>query len=237
MNPRTGGFTLLEMIISMIIVSLIVLMIYSSYSMVVGTWDRSQEQIADFRLDVAGDRLLVKDWEAMRPYAFTVPGGSHRFLHGSPTRFAYVTRHGLGGVRRIDGGLFFTLLMIEPHGDGVGLFCYKTDLPELELFELVRLYGADGEGPRAMPLEADLRERSILLKEADAASFSYAAVSAGSGSDLDRYGEPLPLPLERWNGAQPPARVRFMALVGDDVEFLDGFLRREAGFGGGRGGP
>ena len=48
----THGFTLLEMIVSMVIVSVIVLAVYTAYSTVTRTWSASQEQTARFRLDV-----------------------------------------------------------------------------------------------------------------------------------------------------------------------------------------
>lgn len=231
MRGGERGFTLLEMIISMLIVGAIVLMVYSSYSTVVRTWERHQEQIAELRLEMVGDRLLTEDWEQMGSYAFSVQGESYRFLHGSPTRMAYVTRHGLGGVRNIDGRLFFTLLMIEPQDKGVGLYCYKTDVPELELFELVRLYQTEGEGFRAIALEAGLQERAILLKEVEDAFFSYDFALARSGDFDDEVGELRPLPLSEWKDSKPPRRIRLMALRDETVLALDGAPRTQAHFG------
>ena len=231
MRSGEAGFTLLEMIISMLIVGAIVLMIYTSYSMVVRTWERHQGQIAENRLDMVGDRLLTRDWEQMETYAFTARGEGHIFLHGSPTRLAYVTRHGLGGVRSIDGRLFFTLLMIEPLGEGVGLYCYKTDVPELELFELVRLYGVEGLRGRAVRLEAEILDKAILLKEARDAFFSYDFAAYRPPDPRIRDDSPVPLPLERWTDSSPPRRIRLMTLLDGAEQALDGTPRTQAHFG------
>lgn len=231
MSGDQRGFTLLEMIISMLMVGAIVLMIYSSYSMVVRTWDRHQEQIAELRLEMVGDRLLTEDWEQMGSYAFSVQGEGFQFLYGSPTRMAYVTRHGLGGVRNVDGRLFFTLLMIEPKDDGVALYCYKSDVPELELFELVRLYQTAGEGRRAAPLEAGLMERAILLKEGDEAFFSYDFALGRPGEFDDEDDVVLPLPVPMWRDSKPPRRIRLMTLRDEEFLVLDGAPRTQAHFG------
>lgn len=231
MRAGEKGFTLLEMIISMLIVSAVVLMVYSSYSMVVRTWDRQQEQIAEARLEMVADRLLTRDWEQMNGYAFSVQGRRLDFLYGSPTRLAYMTRHGLGGVRSIDGRLFFTLLLIEPRDEGVGVYCYKTDVPGLDLFELVSLYRTEGEGLRAAPIEADLLQEAVLLKEADDAFFSYDFARARPEEFEDDETRPVPLPVEQWRDAKPPRRIRLMTRHDEDVLTLDGAPRAEAHFG------
>ena len=91
----THGFTLLEMIVSMVIVSVIVLAVYTAYSTVTRTWSASQEQTARFRLEAVSTRLLVEDWKALRSYTFSTERGVYPFLFGSADRLAYVTTHGL----------------------------------------------------------------------------------------------------------------------------------------------
>ena len=219
MKPADQGFTLLEMIISMLIVSAIVLLIYSSYSTVVRTWERNQAQIADVRFEAIGDRLVVNDWRQMTAFDFVNTKGSFHFLFGSPTRFAYATKHGLGGRRSIDGRLFFALLMIEPLGEGVGVYSYKTDVPESELADLVVSYLAS-EG--AASLEARFFQDAILLKEADEAEFSYDSRN-DTETENDADTEPESgLRFTEWRKQALPARVRLTLWRNETFVILEG---------------
>ena len=86
----THGFTLLEMIVSMVIVSVIVLAVYTAYSTVTRTWSASQEQTARFRLEAVSTRLLVEDWKALRSYTFSTERGVYPFLFRNADQLAYV---------------------------------------------------------------------------------------------------------------------------------------------------
>ncbi len=230
MRGKAAGFTLLEMVISMLIVSAIVLLIYSSYSTVVRTWERNQELADDFRLEALGDRLLVQDWKQMQAYGYTTGKGAFHFLFGSPTRLAYATRHGLGGRRSIDGRLFFSLLMIEPRDEGVGVYCYKADIPELEMIDLVSAYLTSGE-TGAAALEGRFLEKAILLKEADEAEFSFDSGThrqLADGTDENSTDE---LPFSEWRGAKLPARVRLSLWRNETAWVLEGGPQAEPGFG------
>lgn len=220
------GFTLLEMIVSMVIVSGIVLAVYTAYSTVVRTWETSQEQAAEFRLEAIGTRLLVEDWKTLATYTFSTERGKYLFFFGSPNRLAYVTTHGLGAHRAVRGGLFFTMLFIVPTENGVGLFCYKTDLPEVELSDLVRLYRAGGQDASVRGLEEFLLDSSRLLKEADEAAFSFD-VAAGNETALPAEESVLPpqelelLPRSEWSGLELPRRVRLSLRRGEEFGFIE----------------
>lgn len=220
------GFTLLEMIVSMLIVSGIVLAVYTAYSTVVRTWEASQEQAAQFRLDAIGTRLLAEDWKSLVAYTFSTERGTYPFFFGSADRLAYVTTHGLGAHRAVRGGLFFTMLFIAPTENGVGLFCYKTDLPEVELSDLVRLYQAGGQDAAVRGLEHFLLDRARLLKDVDEAAFSFDAV-AGNETALPIEESVLPpqdldlLPRQEWSGQELPRRVRLSLRRGEEFGFIE----------------
>jgi prepilin-type N-terminal cleavage/methylation domain-containing protein len=223
------GFTLLEVIIAMVVVGAVVLMIFVSHSTVVQVWKKNHAEAAVFRLEVVGDRLLREDWKHMVPYAFSTQRGTYPLLHGSPTRLGYVTTHGLGARRESGGGLFFTLLLLEPEGEGMGLYCYKTDIPEHRLTELFRLYAAGAQDPAVRSIEAEILDEAILLKEFDAAAFSFD-VKEGSAAHYnasEEASEPMLLPLERWQGKEPPRRVRVDMRRGRVFAWVEETLPRE----------
>lgn len=224
MKTREGGFTLLEVIISMLLVGAVVLLIFVSHSMIVRVWQDNQAEASVLRLEVVGDRLLRKDWEQMVPYTFSTQRGTYPFLHGTPTRFCYVTTHRLGAKRQSGGGLFFTVLMLEPLEGGMGLYCYKTDIPEAGLAELLRLYAAGTTDPG---IEADLLDKAVLLKECDAAVFSYDRGNGAGKGDAGADNTPAPLPLEVWTAGKPPARVRLDVRRGEDFAWVEAVRPRE----------
>lgn len=226
---REGGFTLLEVIIAMLLVSAVVAMIFVSHSTVVQVWKKNHAEAAVFRLEVVGDRLLREDWKNMVPYTFSTQRGSYPFLFGTPTRLGYVTTHRLGARRESGGGLFFTLLLLEPEGKGMGLYCYKTDIPEHRLAELFRLYAIGAQDQAVRAIEAELLGEAILLKECDAAVFSFddkegVAVRYATPGELPGR---EPLPLETWQGGEPPRRVRIDMRRGEELLWLEQTLPRE----------
>lgn len=225
---QARGFTLLEMIISMLIISAIVLMIYTSYSLVVRTWNKNQEQTADFRLEVIGDRLLVEDWKHIVPYTYGTERGEYAFLTGSPTHLAYATTHRLGGQQGLGGGIYFTLLLLKPAEGGVNLYCYKVDWPDQDLMHLVQLYQSGGKDPQIGPLETEFMDQSLVLKKVDEAVFSFDIKSANQTQSLtlvEESGQELEiLPLDTWQGLDAPGRIRLSWRVGDWLTWVEGQL-------------
>lgn len=233
MNTRqASGFTLLEMIISMLIVSAIVLMIYTSFSTVVRTWKKNQAQAAEFRLETIGDRLLQHDWRNLVPYTFSTERGTYKFLYGSHDRLAYVTTHRLGSLRKSGGGLHFTLLLLVEDARAIRLLCYKTDAPEHDLMDLVRLYQSGNNDPEIEDLEAEFMDKALLLKTMDEAEFSFDTKSANEAASnatddlIDEIVEELELlPLEKWQGLLMPKRIRLSLRRGDAFDWLESDVR------------
>lgn len=215
----------MEMIISMLIISAIVLMIYTSYSMVVRTWKKNHAQSAEFRLEIVGDRLLHEDWRNIVPYTYGTERGAYSFLYGKEDRLSYVTTHRLGARRRIGGGLFFTLLLIAPAEEGMSLYCYKTDIPEPDLMQLVRLYQSGDNDPQIARLEAALLENAVLLKSVDEAMFSFDTKSANetatNATDEEADDELSLLSMDAWHAADMPKRIRISLRRGEVLTWLE----------------
>ena len=126
-EQNSEGFTLLEMVISMTILSMVVLMIYFSFSVGVDLWRKKQESDNPLqRLELAL-RLLSKDLESVVDYTCQWEKGTTYFFAGSQSCLFYVTRNGLGAVAREDKALFFTCLYLKSGPDGdMELFVSKT---------------------------------------------------------------------------------------------------------------
>lgn len=225
---KIRGFTLLEMIISMLIISAIVLMIYVSYSLVVRTWKKNQEQTADFRLEVIGDRLLMEDWKYIVPYNYGTERGQYTFLSGSPTHLIYATTHRLGARLSLGGGMYFTLLLLKPADDGVNLYCYKVDWPDQDLMLLAQLYQSGSRDPQINALEAGFMDQSLILKSVDEAIFSFDTKSANQTQALAKAELAIHdldlLPLEIWQGQEAPRRIRLSWRDEDWSTWVEGEL-------------
>jgi prepilin-type N-terminal cleavage/methylation domain-containing protein len=113
---REGGFTLLEVIIAMLLVSVVVVMIFVSHSTVVQVWKKNHAEAEVFRLEVVGDRLLREDWKNIVPYSFSTQRGTYPLLFGTPTRLGYVTTHRLGARRESGGDSSSPSCCLNPRG-------------------------------------------------------------------------------------------------------------------------
>lgn len=232
MRERSAGFTLLEMIIAMLIISAIVLMVYTSYSTVVQTWKRNHARAAEFRLEKVGDRLLREDWKNIVPYTFGTERGAYSFMYGASDRVAYATTHRLGAHRRFGGGIYFSLLLLRQSDDGLDLYCYKTDVPEPDLMLLVRLYQSGDNDPRIRMLEEMFTEQALWLKTVDEAVFSFDTKSASetdSVADTEDVDDDLQvLPLDKWQALKAPVRIRLSLRKGSDLGWLESELSMAA---------
>lgn len=228
MRERSAGFTLLEMIIAMLIISAIVLMVYTSYSTVVQTWKRNHARAAEFRLEKVGDRLLREDWKNIVPYTFGTERGAYSFMYGASDRVAYATTHRLGAHRRFGGGIYFSLLLLRQSDDGLDLYCYKTDAPEPDLMLLVRLYQSGDNDPRIRMLEEMFTEQALWLKTVDEAVFSFDTESASetdSVVDTEDVDDDLQvLPLDKWQALEAPRRIRLSLRLGTGYSWLESEL-------------
>jgi hypothetical protein len=111
----------------------------------------------------------------------------------------------------------------------MSLYCYKTDIPEHRLSELFRLYAVGAQDQAIQAIEGELLREAILLKECDAAVFSFdnkegVPVRYGTPGELPG---PALLPLDTWKGTEPPRRVRIDMRRGEELLWLEQALPRE----------
>lgn len=172
------GFTLLELIVGLTITSLILLVLYSAFSTGARVWERQGEGTEDVIREETMVRLLHSDFTGMRPFNMLWERGRLFFFAGSSKAIYYVTSNGLGANHRDGNRLFFTCLFLaENENGGMGLFLYKSGVPEPGLIRAVHDHHNLGEGMRAMYSPPEwLRENAVrIVGEMESARFSFAA--------------------------------------------------------------
>ena len=126
-TEASSGFTLLELIISLTITAMVVVVVYSAFSLGVRVWERQGQESDAVKRDEIMFRLLDRDVADMAPYVMLLDGASLSLTAGGPTAFFYVTRNGFGALRRQDRALFFTCLFVAEDDDkDLALYLYKV---------------------------------------------------------------------------------------------------------------
>ena len=173
-----AGFTLLEMIISLTILCLVVLTVYTAFSLGVDVWRRMEEgeKSAAQRKAIAL-RLLHGDFSNLRPYTWNSEKGRILFFAGGPKSVFYVTTNGLGATNRRGKALFFTCLFVHAsaEGEGSAVYVYKSGLPGPNLAELLRDFRAGGDLQRTnfVPPAFILEHSVQVIKNVHDAQFGY----------------------------------------------------------------
>ncbi|MFO7803236.1 MAG: prepilin-type N-terminal cleavage/methylation domain-containing protein [Desulfovermiculus sp.] len=172
-----SGFTLLEMIISLTILSLVVLTVYVAFSLGVDVWKGMDKEKSAAERKAMTLRLLQEDLARIRPYTWNSEKGDVLFFAGGPTSVFYVTTHGLGAKNRSGKALFFTCLYVHsaPEGEGNSLYVYKSGLPKPEIMEAVRDFRAGTEMERTnyVPPGFITEEGVPVLHNVQGAQFGY----------------------------------------------------------------
>lgn len=179
-NPRPAGFTLLELIISMTIISMVVLVIYSAFAMGSRVWERQGRDTELQRREEVLLRLLLDDVAGLVPYTTLWEGRETFFMAGGPGTLFYVTRNGFGSRRRGDAALFFGCLYLDEDDQGdLGVYLLKMPEPDPDLLRALRGFAALGEGARERYTLPDTLARDAvrILSGLGEAAFSYAAES------------------------------------------------------------
>ncbi len=172
-----SGFTLLEMIISLTILSLVVLTVYIAFSLGVDVWKGMEKEKSAAERKAITLRMLQEDWARIRPYTWNSEKGDVMFFAGGPKSVFYVTTHGLGAKNRSGKSLFFTCLYVHsaPEGEGSSLYVYKSGLPGPEILEAVREFRTGTEMGRAnfVPPSFITEESVPVLHNVQDAQFGY----------------------------------------------------------------
>lgn len=228
-NKAVSGFTLLELIISLTITTLVVLVIYTAFSMGVRVWERQGRISEEPRRAEVMLRLLDRDFAELTTYTTLWEGQSLSFFAGGPRTMFYVTRNGFGALRRQDKALFFTCLYVDAdENDALGLYVYKVPEPGPELLREVRGFLAMNPTMRSMYTPAGfIQEKAVRIAD----GFSILEFSFTKDRFLPFAGPPDDVPrqqllsatgsaldLEEWVESGLPGQIQLLIERDDDDE-------------------
>ncbi|MGM0760868.1 MAG: PulJ/GspJ family protein [Thermodesulfobacteriota bacterium] len=220
-----AGFTLLEMIISLTVMSLVVLTLYMAFSLGVDVWKKMEEdQKSKTQRKAIALRLLQNDFRSLCLYTFNSEKGEFLFFAGGPQCVFYVTTNGLGAAHRLDKALFFACLYVHtaPNGQGNSLYVYKSGVPGPELLRALRDFQAGTEIERSsyVPPAFILQESVQVINNVHDAQFGYQrqAYPLFSGVKTEvqevqsqQKDEGKVLAKTHWVDSELPAQISFRA--------------------------
>ncbi len=173
------GFTLLELIISMTIVSMLVLVLYYAFSVGIRAWEpRDEPGEQSMRLEAAV-RLVEEDFRQVVSYSMFWEKGEILLFAGSPNSVFYVTKNGLGATSGAKAGLFFASLWLEncPDSDRECLFLAKQPYPARHFIEEVEIFKERNEFQRKnhVPTALLSQDKILVLEGIEEAAFSFSS--------------------------------------------------------------
>lgn len=224
MAGKQQGFTLMEVIISMTIMSMVVMVLYSAFSTGLMTWRDQDEASADFERITVLSRLFYQDMLKLVPYTANWEKGSDFFFAGGNRTIFYATANGLGAHSRVAGGIYFACMFFAPcdgdkpkrrvleDGETAGIFLCKMDRPWTKLVEDLHEFSTASEDAMEefVPSE-EIMEKSVLLaKGLGNPGFSFSAENTAMTKDgYEEYVEDgFALSDERWVQEVFPTRVQ-----------------------------
>lgn len=174
---RSSGFTLLELIVSLNIISLIMLVLYHSFSMGVSVWERKASRAEDSFLLESALRLVSDDLDSVVSYTMNWEEGSLLFFAGGPETIFYVTTNAAGASVSPGSGLFFSCLYIDdcPEGMDQCLFLTKSGLPDPHLIQELASFRnmSDFQKENFTLQDNELSPGILLLRSIEDPSFFY----------------------------------------------------------------
>lgn len=228
LSNHSQGFTLLELIVSMTIISMVVLVLYFAFSTGVRSWDSDVvhgEQ--EMRLE-AVLRLMEDDLGHAVPYNMNWQKGPVSLFAGGPRTMFYVTGNGTGAFSGAGAGLFFSILYVDDCPDETldCLFVYKSFRPSPEYISSADQFRTASEFQREnFSPDTEIAEKSLLvLKGLEGMNFSYSserfAAFAGTNSDgASQLMDDNQLDEEFWVSDELPGQVR-IDFSFDDRDFF-----------------
>ena len=111
------GFTLLELLVSMTVVSLLMTTILFAWRITASAWQKAETHLRVSRTVLESDRLLMEQMSSLAPYqAIIETSGPEWFFQGEPESLRFVSRYSLQG--RASSGLYRVEYQIVEQGDG-----------------------------------------------------------------------------------------------------------------------
>ncbi len=222
---RIPGFTLLELIISMTIVSMVVLVLYSAFSIGVRTWDSQDDPEQEVMRLEAVVRLLEEDFRQIVPYNMFWEKGEISLFAGGRQSVFYVTENGLGSASGAGAGLYFACLYLDqcPDDPGKCLFLTKKPYPSMAFVDQVNFFKGLGQFQRRdyIPGTQITEDKILLVEGLSEARFSFSSRQyipfGGTPHDLpdDHRIRDDQLEEDHWTTRELPAQIRFDFVVQD----------------------
>lgn len=214
------GFTLMELMVSMTIISMVVVVLYFAFSMGSRSWDKDDLRTGrEVRLETVL-RLIQDDLLNAVPYAMNWEKGSISLFAGGPRSIFYVTGNGAGAVSGAGAGLFFTFLYVDECLETTEecLFLYKASRPSPEFVSTVDEFTSTSEFQRLnFSPGTEIANKSILIQNnLDDLNISYSSEDfipfAGSGHEApETYTLSNDvLPEDQWTAKELPGQVRLV---------------------------
>ena len=228
-NERSKGFTLLELLLSLSIISLVLLVLYQAFSVGFRVWEGDQERSGKmFRLE-AVLKLLEEDMLQAVPYNMNWKEGEILLFAGGPRSIYYVTGNGTGAISGPDAGLFFSVLYSDscPDGHGECLFLHKNPRPAKEFVEAVHGFRVTPAPRGHYDAGKHLRDEGIIALENVAdINFYYIAEEFVPFAGRQGMQELEPLyekdlqPEEEWVLNQLPGQIRISFVLDEEKYFV-----------------
>ncbi|MBI3933524.1 MAG: prepilin-type N-terminal cleavage/methylation domain-containing protein [Acidobacteria bacterium] len=178
-----SGFTLLELLVSMTVVSLLATTILFGWRIAAGAWGRANQMVEEQRRMAAIHQVLEMQIAEMTPVTpWLRLGNTSVFFQGEPQMARFLSRYSL--LNRSRSGLYRIEYQIAPSSDGSQQLLVN-EIPVSTSNELAALLvGAEQtvEGPvlRFPPFERTPQTR-VLLKDLTDAHFEYYRPAGPAG--------------------------------------------------------
>lgn len=220
-NPVERGFTLMELLVSMTVISLLAVTILFGWRIAAGAWGRANELVEEQRRVAAIQQLLATQMAEMTPVTpWRRQGNATVFFQGERQTARFLSRYSLGSRSR--SGLFRVEYRIADGNDGTQQLVLK-EIPvsnpnELGVLRIGSEPGPEGVLLRFAPFERTARTR-VLLEELTEAHFEYyrPTRSLGPGgwvSEWRAQGNELPRAMAiRFNTRPVPNRLQPATII------------------------
>jgi general secretion pathway protein J len=116
-SPTEVGFTLIEVIVALTIMSLVVIVAFSGLSIAIDSWERGSRRLDELDRRVTVERLLKRQLAVASPARFfQLEGETFSLFRGSPERLEFISDYSLADgsadYRKIDyfirdGGFYY----------------------------------------------------------------------------------------------------------------------------------
>lgn len=172
---RAGGFTLLELLISITIVSLLATIILFGWRIATSAWQRANSRLSQDRTVLASHHLLQQQMASMVPYrARTQRGGQEFFFQGEPQAARFLSLYSL--TSRARSGLYLIEYQVTEQPGGTKQLLLN-EIPVTSREELGALITGAEANPRGRVLQFAPFERGpqtvVLLDDLEECRFEY----------------------------------------------------------------